>query len=66
MQGQYPQKGDFDARQLNDALRRLGWSRAELGRRINLHPNTISRWGDKVPGPVAAYLRLAVRANELL
>lgn len=46
-------------------LGRLGWSKAELSRRVGLHPITVYRW-KVVPGPVAAYLRLADRAHLVL
>lgn len=56
----------------NDEFKRLlmasGLSKASLGRKLDVHPNSISRWGSgqvEVPGPALAYLRLyvAVRAG---
>lgn len=47
----------------------LGWSQAELARRVDVHPNTVSGWSTgrtNVPGPVRAYLELAVKAKGLL
>jgi hypothetical protein len=43
-------------------LKELGWSKAELARRIDVDPKTVSRW-KKIPGPVAAYLRLVRRIH---
>ena len=46
-----------------DALNAIGWSQADLGRRIKAHPNTISGWATgshPIPGSVEAYLRLVV------
>ena len=48
-----------------EMLKYLGWSKAELARRLGLHPNTISHWGDEAPGYALAYLRLAVRVREV-
>jgi len=50
---------------LEQILNELGWSKAELARRVNIHPGTISRWKE-VPGPVAAYLSLYRDLRELL
>lgn len=49
------------------ALKSIGWSRAELARRVLVHPNTVTKWTRghaPVPGAVEAYVRLvqAVRA----
>lgn len=54
--GQYPQNGDF--RRL---MASSGLTNAALGRKINAHQNTVSRWAAghvEVPGSVLAYLRL--------
>lgn len=54
---------------LQDALDTLGWSQAELARRIEVHANSVSGWmtgKTPLPGPVKAYLRLAVKAKEML
>lgn len=48
-----------EAEEFGWLLARLGWSRGELARRLDLHPNTVSRWSI-VPGYALAYLRLAV------
>lgn len=41
----------------------LDWSNAELARRVEVHPNTVSKWitGEtRVPGGVRAYLGLLI------
>lgn len=51
------------------ALLTLGWSRGELARRLGIHRNTVSAWSTgkaPIPGPVAAYLDLAIKASRLL
>lgn len=49
---------------LDKALRKLGWRRADLARRLNLRPETISRWGERPPEYVVKYLEamLALQA----
>jgi len=54
-----------DKKEFLERLLVLGWSCAEFGRRVGVSSVTVSRWGD-VPGPAAAYLRLACRVRELL
>jgi len=47
--------------QFERLLAASGLSQAELARRIEVHPNTVSKWATgavKAPGPVRAYLRL--------
>ena len=53
--------------ELKRAMKALGWSNAELGRRTSSHPNTVGRWakGDTVPGPVAAFVALALEVQRL-
>jgi ribosome-binding protein aMBF1 (putative translation factor) len=54
--------------QMRDALRYLGWSQAELARRVRVDPNTVSKWAQEkapIPGTVAAYLDLAVKVKTL-
>lgn len=53
--------GEFD-----ELLRRSGLSRAALARRLGLHVNTVSNWGDEAPEYALAYLRLLVRVRELV
>jgi DNA-binding XRE family transcriptional regulator len=49
----------------NSYLRELGWNRTELGKRLGLNKNTISRW--KEPREYAmAYLRLAIDISRVL
>jgi hypothetical protein len=60
---EYPIKsrgGCMDKKWLMDILARIGWSQAELARRIGVSPVTITRWKE-VPGPVEAYLILVDR-----
>lgn len=49
-----------DREKMVHCLIELGWSKAELARRLGLHSNTVSQWGDDVPGYALAYLDLAV------
>lgn len=46
------------------ALSYLGWSKAELSRRLGLDVSTVSRWRDDVPVYAMAYLGLAVKMRE--
>jgi transcriptional regulator with XRE-family HTH domain len=46
------------------ALRTLGWSQAELCRRLGLHRNTASKWRETVPKYVAEYLRVSLLLKE--
>lgn len=49
------------------ALARLGWSQAELGRRLGVHANTVINWGrDGPPGHVVEYLRVMELARQML
>lgn len=51
------------------ALDVLGWSQAELAKRLGVHKNTVSKWATgqtHLPGPVNAYLNLAVKVRRLL
>jgi len=47
------------------ALTELGWSRAELCRRLGLHRNTPRRWSEEVPKYVAEYLDVKLRLHGL-
>lgn len=50
-------------------LMALGWSQADLAKRLRVHENTVSAWATgkaRVPGAVQAYLRLAVAVSRLL
>jgi transcriptional regulator with XRE-family HTH domain len=47
----------------------LGWSQADLAERIDVHRNTVSAWATgkaETPGPVKAYLALAIKVGALL
>jgi hypothetical protein len=58
------QKFDLEA-----VLHTLGWSQAELSRRVEVHANTVSGWATdrtKLPGSVKAYLVLAMKVRGLL
>lgn len=59
----------MSSEQLNDFLRGLGWSGAELSRRLGVTPKAVSEWrrGKRpVPGPVRAYVRLVVAVTVAL
>lgn len=55
--------------ELRKALRDLGWRRSVLARKIDVGPSTVSRWTTDdhgaVPGPVAAYVVLALQVKRL-
>jgi transcriptional regulator with XRE-family HTH domain len=56
---------------IDRALDLLGWSGAELARRLDVGEDRVSAWRRGrskrgVPGPVAAYLELALRVRDLL
>lgn len=56
------------ADELKQALKALGWKQSELARRVEVGDTTVSRWaaGDPpVPGPVAAYLGMALEIDRL-
>lgn len=55
------------ARELLDALRELGWSQARLARRLEIDPNTVSRWvsSGRVPGYAREYLRALVLVKRM-
>lgn len=46
-------------------LKVLGWSKAELARRLGVHANTVLGWKGEAPDYALAYLRLAVKARAL-
>lgn len=46
--------------ELKIILRKLGWSKAELARRMGYEADTVSRWKE-VPKPVELYLDLVSR-----
>lgn len=54
--------------ELASALAELGWSQAELGRRLGMAPDTVSRWATgRVPMPVwlTAHMGLLLELREL-
>jgi hypothetical protein len=54
---------------LNATLSTLGWTGAELARRVDVGADRVSAWRRgkaKLPGSVVAYLDLALKARELL
>lgn len=54
---------------LAPSLLALGWSQAELARRLGVHINTVSAWATgkvKLPMYAQAYLALAVAISRLL
>lgn len=56
------------AQDLERALEALEWSGAELARRVSVTAKQVSAWRTrkaKVPGAVAAYLRLRVQLQEI-
>lgn len=53
---------------LDDLLHAADIDRAELVRRLNVHPNSVANWGSartKIPGPVIAYLKLLADVRKL-
>ena len=47
------------------ALTELGWSKAELARRMGIHVNTVGAWGKKAPSYIAAFLTLCVQVHRI-
>jgi transcriptional regulator with XRE-family HTH domain len=67
----FAKKWGVPAIDIEGALVSLDWTGAELARRIGVSPGRVSAWrrGKSkrgIPGPVAAYLSLALKARELL
>ncbi len=59
----------MDAVGLNRALDALGWSGVDLANRTGSHVNSVSAWRTgkaRVPGPVAAYLKLMLGLAALV
>ena len=59
----YPRNQDF--RRL---MREIAMKGAELARRVDVHPNTVSCWAtdrSEVPGAVLAYLELLAKVRAL-
>lgn len=51
---------------MKKVLQELGWSKAELARRLGLSANAVSAWGDLPPRYAQAYLDLALRVKRLV
>lgn len=51
---------------LRDSLQELGWTYAELSRKLGRRPETVSRWKNDVPDYVVAYVREALSTRWLL
>ena len=52
--------------ELQTVLMELGWSQAELSRRVNVHPNTVTRWMRVgCSGPEVGYLKLRVHLKRM-
>lgn len=54
---------------LKATLAGLGWSQRAFADRIDVDPDTVSRWAtdkSEMPGAAVAYLNLAVRVRDLL
>ena len=52
------------SKQLNAALRHLGWTQLEAARRLHVNARTVRRWvaGDRrIPGPVVAALQCELK-----
>lgn len=50
---------------LNAALDELGWSKARLARKLGVHVNTVTKWGDEPPEYARAYLEAVVSKKRL-
>ncbi len=46
-------------------LDRAGISKAELARRLKLHANSITNWGNSPPQYAIAYLELLIEYNRM-
>ena len=53
---------------LGPALKELGWSQADLAKKLSVHPNTVSGWMTgrlALPRYAIAYLNLALSVERL-
>lgn len=48
-----------------ELLKRAGITKAELGRRLQLNPRTVSAWKNHPPQYAIAYLNLLIEFNRL-
>jgi len=46
-------------------LERAGISKAELSRRLGLHANSITNWGNSPPRYAEAYIELLIEYNRI-
>lgn len=46
-------------------LKRAGITKAELSRRLQVNPRTVSAWGQDAPGYAIAYLELLIEYNRV-
>lgn len=49
----------------NSLLKRAGITKAELSRRLQINPRTVSAWGNEPPVYAIAYLELLVEYNRV-
>ena len=49
---------------MQQKLTKLGWNQADLARKLRVHPNTVSKWNEGLPGYAEAYLDLAIEFME--
>lgn len=52
-------------RAMETMLKQLGWTKAELARRLGLQRTTVSGWGNDAPGYALAYLALALKLKAV-
>lgn len=51
--------------EMRKLLKELGWTQVKFASQIGLDPSTVSDWREeRIPGPAAAYLRLAVHMSR--
>lgn len=50
---------------IRESRRLLGWSKAELARRLGVWPSTVTDWGENPPRYVRAYLDLALELKAI-
>lgn len=50
---------------MDDLLVRIGWSRAQLSRRLEVSEKTVSRWQYNTPTVVILYLELVAKGMNV-